>query len=436
MPEEYIKIFLDRSVLVGENGEEELFPEGRTSAAARRRLRALRDAFEAGFLPELIESCRALNVRFEEPPQEQMDLFEEMVESVNSQRGRAIIGLTVLQLCIKCICPDQSVRLHKGGRGRGFSWQEGLPMRAIDSNYITPVLREYGLLKVNKYGVFMTRSLAENYPYTNLYKAALRGAKDEWISIVELLEDGAMNPHSALCYLISLLINRSDRFQEFAQEALGLVMAYIANNPSYPRIRDLIKAVVDKSDYSARVFEIALHSLFQVMESHLAFDGYLKPLSQMRSANKKHGDIGDIEITIGRGTLEIQESWDAKYGKPYLREELEELNDKLEDHPETRLAGFIVDGVPDLRDEIASRKRDIEECHEVAVPILNYEAWCEEQIQRVDINRDVLAREWLQAFAESLCQQRRHIAPIDEPSSGWIEQLRIETQDYIKHRIF
>jgi len=35
-----------------------------------------------------------------------------------------------------------------------------------------------------------------------------------------------------------------------------------------------------------------------------------------------------------------------------------------------------------------------------------------------------------------LCQQRRHIAPIDEPSSGWIEQLRIETQDYIKHRIF
>jgi hypothetical protein len=36
----------------------------------------------------------------------------------------------------------------------------------------------------------------------------------------------------------------------------------------------------------------------------------LKPLSQMRSANKKHGNIGDIEILEAR---QIIESWDAKY---------------------------------------------------------------------------------------------------------------------------
>ena len=35
----------------------------------------------------------------------------------------------------------------------------------------------------------------------------------------------------------------------------------------------------------------------------------LKPLSQMRSANKKHGNIGDIELLEDR---QIVEAWDAK----------------------------------------------------------------------------------------------------------------------------
>ena len=68
-----------------------------------------------------------------------------------------------------------------------------------------------------------------------------------------------------------------------------------------------------------------MHSLFQVLEDQGSFEGgFLKPLSQMRSANKKHGNVGDIEITAGkRNGLHIVESWDAKYGKAYLRDEIE-----------------------------------------------------------------------------------------------------------------
>ena len=38
----------------------------------------------------------------------------------------------------------------------------------------------------------MTRSLAENYPYSKLYKAEMKGPFDEWISIVDALEDKSM----------------------------------------------------------------------------------------------------------------------------------------------------------------------------------------------------------------------------------------------------
>ena len=64
--------------------------------------------------------------------------------------------------------------------------------------------------------------------------------------------------------------------------------------PPAKQIVAFLKSFVDNSPYSARLFEIALHSLFQALEDQMVLDGYLKPLCQMRSANKKHGNIGDI----------------------------------------------------------------------------------------------------------------------------------------------
>ncbi len=37
----------------------------------------------------------------------------------------------------------------------------------------------------------------------------------------------------------------------------------------------------------------------------------------MRSANKKHGNIGDLEVLEKSNIIE---AWDAKYGKAYLRD--------------------------------------------------------------------------------------------------------------------
>lgn len=114
--------------------------------------------------------------------------------------GRAIVGLTVLQLTIKVLEPKQSIRLHKCGNA-DFSWSDGVTMRTFDANYIEPVLREFGLLYINKYGVFMTRSLAENYPYTQFYKAAIRGGKEYWLLLVNEIEEDKLDSSIALKYI-------------------------------------------------------------------------------------------------------------------------------------------------------------------------------------------------------------------------------------------
>ncbi len=84
-------------------------------------------------------------------------------------------------------------------------------MRTLDKSHITPILREYDLLRLNADGFMMTRSLAENYPYSKLYKAALRGGKSEWPEIVEDLESGELEALIGLKHLIALLINRSNK---------------------------------------------------------------------------------------------------------------------------------------------------------------------------------------------------------------------------------
>ncbi len=404
--------------------------KAKLSKAAQARLRTVREALEAGFLPDLIDACKKPDVQLGDLAAKHLNLLKTMVDSVTSEVGRAIVGLTVVQLCIKCIVPEQSIRLHKGGNSYSrtrFSWQDGMPMRSLDKAFITPVLRDYDILRTNADGVMMTRSLAENYPYTKLYKAAIRGARDEWLELVDLLEDGALDPHIALRHFIALLLNKSERFHDLAAETLSLVQSILNKGPAIESITNFIRRYIDTSDYSARLLEIAMHSLFQVLDDNMLLDGNLKPLSQMRSANKKHGNIGDIEVTIGSGSLEIREAWDAKYGKPYLRDELEELNEKLNDHLETERVGFVVDQSPVLKAEILDRLQEIEQIHEVEIKILSFEDWIDLQLAHND-DKHQLAMEWLLALAETLCQRRRDRAPIDEPADAWVAELQMQLQ--------
>jgi hypothetical protein len=422
-----LEVCLARSRLVHEHKPAQEFKEGKPSAAARERLQKIREELDRGFLSDLITECRKPAAGAVDPiDEDHVRLLDRLVGQVTSEFGRGLVILTVLQLCIKAVAPAQSIRLHKSGGGGGnFSWAEGVPMRTLDNNYITPVLRRFDLIRMNKDGGMMTRTLAENYPYCKLYKAAIRGGRKEWMELVDLIEYGDLPARPALKHLIGLLWNHSDKFQASVKQALKAVQEV------FPRVGSLDDAIafvaeyVDRSDYSARVLEIAMHALFQVLEDAKLLEGVLKPLCQMRSANKKHGNVGDIEVIRKKGGLEILEAWDAKYGKPYLREELEEVNEKLEDHSETETVGFVVNVAPDMRDEIKRRMAEVEQLHDVEVVIQSFPDWVRSQhASRADsVSGKEFGRRWIMAFAESLTQQRRDRAPIDEPADAWVAFL-------------
>lgn len=170
---------------------------------------------------------------------------------------------------------------------------------------------------MNSFGVFMTRSLAENYPYSKFYKAAIRGAKEECFTLIDWIETGYAKAGPMLEALLSILINRSSGFVELGNRTLQAVLALLREKHRPSQIREIIESHVNQSTYGARLLEVAMHSLLQVLDAHRVLPGRLERLSQMRSANKKHGNVADIEIVGGGlGRSYVVEAWDAKYGKP------------------------------------------------------------------------------------------------------------------------
>lgn len=416
--EPHLRVYRDRSVLVFEDGSEVVFEEGRPSQEARERYQRIVDALKAGWLetlyadlPTLIESVSL--------DHHATVLLDQIVDAITSEVGRAVAGLTILQLIVKCLEPSQSIRLHKGGGG-DFSWREGISMRRLDARFVTPFLRRHGLLRINKDGLFMTRSLAENYPYTQFYKAAVRGAKQAWLNLIDLVEAERLSSCDALKYLLAKLRNRAEQFRERAEYALQLTQTWLSAQPSPQQILELIQRHVNTSNYSARLLEVSMHSFLQVLEDHSALPGRLLPLCQMRTANKKHRNIADVEIVSEEGS--VVEAWDAKYGKPYLLDELYELAEKLEGKM-SEVAGFVVDQTPDLRRDILEAKNAIQEATGVEIQILALSEWLDFYLQRTGLTaqREAVFRAWVIAYAETLCQKRRDRAPVDEPADQWVE---------------
>lgn len=416
-----IIIYKDKSVLYDGHGNKSILTEGKQAQDAKDRYKKIKEELDKGFLDRIYNRVNAgMTIDENILPKEYQDVLKKLVNSITSEKGRALVVLTVIQLTIKAISPEQSIRLHKSSKNsKTFSWTEGISMRQLDSNYITPFLRKYNLLKLNKFGAFMTRSLAENYPYSSLYKAEIRADKIDWITIVDGVETNHINAVEALIYMLSLLKNQSVQFKELANKAHELAEK-IANTTNFSAIQHLVFKISTESSYKARIFEVAIHSLLQALQENHYLEGTLAPMTQMRSANKKHGNVGDAEIYDGKVLIE---SWDAKYGKEYLRDELEELDDKLLTHPDMKLAGFITDKQPTVDSEIKNRVAEISDNNGIAIHIYSFDEWVNYEIKDIpSAELPTIGKEWLLYFVDSLGQKRRKIAPIDEPTEEWLEE--------------
>lgn len=421
----HLEVYSHYSILVGEKGIiDAVFLEGPPSKASQLRQASIRQALDHGFLDEQIrrsespesliecESLLAANHRV---------ALQSVVAGINAQSGRALVDILVLQLAVKTICPAQDVRLHKARK-----WREGIALRPLDDAFVVPTLRRTGLLNLNKYGAFMTRSFAENYPYTIFYKADIQGAREVWLDLVDRLETGEVNSEAALIYTLYLLRQASNQFGLLVEEVIKRLNVWTFGSPRHlPDAIRLIERHIDSSVSPARLLEIALHTFLQALDGLGAdINGVLKPLMPMRTANLKHGNVGDVEVLQG---AQIVEAWDAKYGIQYLGDDVDELETKLQDRNLSDLFfGYVVYPAPAMFEDVTLKLASLEAAYEIEVKLFSFAEWVAYQHTRITplgISEQELTKAWLDAYVESLGQRRREQAPIDEPTSLWLQTL-------------
>ena len=300
-------------------------------------------------------------------------------------------------------------------------------MRTLDAAYVTPALRESNLSKVNKDGAFMTRTFAENYPFSTVYKAGILGAREQWLSVVDKIERSQIDPTEAIALVLFKLINLADNFELLASETVELAENFVNGKVvnSFDRSFALLQDHFESSDYSARLMEILMHSLMQALDELHGLAGLkLKPLTQMRNANLKHSNFGDVELTSDG---EIVSAWDAKYGKANMREELEELDEKFSANSPPGNFGYVTSVPPEMSDEIIRRANEISHNHVVDIEIVHLGTWLKAQFAaaiEIGIDESQLASHWVTAYTGSLAQRRREYAPIDEPCYEWLAELK------------
>lgn len=416
-----------RSLLKGNDGGT-AFLEGVQSSSARSRYGRLDNALANDYLANIIKETRSQviseNVDIDISPPASSRI-QSLVKAISSNVGRAIVGVFILQCSIKALEPQQSIRLHKGStRNSSFGWTEGISMRTLDSKYVTPTLRKFGLLNLNASGCFMTRSLAENYPYTQVYKAEIRGARQEWLDLVDMLESGYLDPEMALR---GVLVRLEELRAGLIQESTSLLALQQERVDWFADAGDALEfafGLLARSSHPARLFEIFLHCGMQSVQDNGALVGHLRPLSQMRSANKKHGNIADVELAADEAGAYLTHAWDAKFGKVYLLNEIDEIVEKLEGHNSIEVLAFITDQDPVLDEVVQKRLTEAAVRTGLAVNIIGFRHWFRAIPAVFNLDEKQFVNSWLVALVESVSLQRLDRAPIDEPVLGWVVAVR------------
>jgi len=140
---------------------------------------------------------QSLNLDDRQPllPQPYQNYIQQI--ATNCSKQKAVYTVLITLLVHKILYPNQDIRYHQTNLPGGFSG------RTIDTQYITPTLKQLGLPAMAESG-WLTRSLEQPFPYTLDYQGKISNqkTKDAFLGLIDFIET---NPQQAEVILRLLL---------------------------------------------------------------------------------------------------------------------------------------------------------------------------------------------------------------------------------------
>jgi DNA (cytosine-5)-methyltransferase 1 len=216
------------------------------------------------------------------------DYIKSIGKNIKSQKGVFTVLITLLTH--KIIDPEQDVRNHQSGMKGGFSG------RSIDTQFITPTLKELGLPSMAESG-WLTRSLEQPYPYTLGYNGKISNkiVKEAFLNILDIVEK---NPKTATNILRLLLF-------EAIQVQKNSVVKIISLKDSEKLSIQTIHVSLSEHFYTkyktSGGSKLPVLALFAVYKSLISEVGRYKsctlaPLGSHTASDRTSKTAGDIEI--------------------------------------------------------------------------------------------------------------------------------------------
>lgn len=128
-----------------------------------------------------------------------MDFLKNITDNIDRNKG--VYTVLVTLMVHKLLEPKQDIRYFQDKMKNGFS------ARTIDTKFITPTLKELGLLSMAESG-WLTRSLEQPYPYTKDYKGEIsgKGMKEAFLMIVDAFQKDQKITENLLRFILNSAI--------------------------------------------------------------------------------------------------------------------------------------------------------------------------------------------------------------------------------------
>lgn len=237
---------------------------------------------------------------------------------INSQKGVFTVLTTLVTH--KILFPNQDVRKHQSKMEDGFSG------RTIDTNYITPALKELGLPSMTTTG-WLTRSLETPYEYTLNYKGEIRNkvVKKAFLEIIDFLEKNADKATNILRLLL---------FQAIETKKHSIVEIKPLQNSENLTIEKIITALKEQFSFKYRTRGgsklpvLAFYTIYKSLINELRRydDCKLEEMGSHIASDKASKSSGDIEISKNDAIFEVIEiKLDKKIDSTIIRIVIEKI---------------------------------------------------------------------------------------------------------------
>jgi DNA (cytosine-5)-methyltransferase 1 len=128
----------------------------------------------------------------------------------NAETQKSLIAVIITSLTKKIEKPSQDIRLHRDEFSEGYSG------RSLDTNVVTPWLKEHFRRFAPKESGWLTRSIEQPHPFTKDFPGKIRNqqAKTAFLSIFADVEENHVNPESYLTAIILKLLEKTANDKE------------------------------------------------------------------------------------------------------------------------------------------------------------------------------------------------------------------------------